>query len=82
MTGVQTCALPIFNCPPGKWLLKRRLEHAKYLLELTDKNINEVTFETGFENASHFIKIFKKTYGITLLQLKKSIIEHIQHDTT
>lgn len=70
-----------FNCSPGKWLLKRRLEHAKYLLELTDKNINELTFETGFENASHFIRIFKKTYGITPLQLKKSIIEHIQHDT-
>lgn len=71
-----------FNCPPGKWLLKRRLEHAKYLLELTDKNINELTFETGFENASHFIRIFKQTYGITPLQFKKSIIEHIQHDTT
>ncbi len=70
-----------FNCPPGKWLLKRRLEHAKYLLELTDKNINELVFETGFENASHFIRTFKKTYGFTPLQLKKSIIEHIQHDT-
>ena len=67
-----------FNCSPGKWLLKRRLEHAKYLLELTDKNINELVFETGFENTSHFIKIFKKTYGITPLQLKKSIIEHNQ----
>jgi AraC-like DNA-binding protein len=45
-----------FNCPPGKWLMKRRLELAKYLLELTDKNINELAFETGFENSSHFIK--------------------------
>lgn len=62
-----------FNSPPGKWLLQRRLEHAKYLLEVTDKNINELAFDTGFENASHFIKIFKKTYGITPLQLRKSV---------
>jgi AraC-like DNA-binding protein len=68
-----------FNCTPGKWLLKRRLEHAKYLLEVTDKNINELMFETGFENASHFIKVFKQAYGLTPLQFKKSIID-IQHD--
>jgi AraC family transcriptional regulator, exoenzyme S synthesis regulatory protein ExsA len=67
-----------FHCPPGKWLLKRRLEHAKYLLQITDKNINELAFETGFENASHFIRIFKQTYGVTPLQFKKLVIEHIQ----
>src|SRR5688572_24254011 len=70
-----------YNCPPGKWLLKRRLEHAKYLLELTDKNINELVFETGFENASHFIKTFKRTYNITPLQFKKTIMEQVQHNT-
>ena len=65
-----------FHTTPGKWLLKRRLEHAKYLLELTDKNINELVFETGFENASHFIRIFKQRYGVTPLQFKKSVTAH------
>ena len=68
-----------FNCTPGKWLLKRRLEHARYLLEVTDKNINEVVFETGFENASHFIRVFKQAFGLSPLQFKKSIID-IQRD--
>ena len=63
-----------YNCPPGKWLLRRKLEHAKYLLELTDKNINELVCEAGFENPSHFIKLFRQTYGTTPLQYKKSII--------
>lgn len=63
-----------YNCPPGKWLIKRRLEHAKFLLELTDKNINELVFEAGFENASHFIKLFRQMYGTTPLQYKKSIV--------
>ena len=70
-----------FNCTPGKWLVKRRLEHAKYLLEMTDKNINELAFETGFENASHFIRVFKQKYGLAPLQFKKSIIEHTKRDT-
>ena len=63
-----------FNCTPGKWLLKRRLERAKFLLEVTDKNISELVFETGFENASHFIRVFKQAYGLSPLQYKKSII--------
>lgn len=70
-----------FNCSPGKWLLRRRLEHAKHLLELTDKNINELAFETGFENASHFIRIFRQTYGITPLRFKKSMLKPIEHDS-
>ena len=70
-----------FNCTPGKWLVKRRLEHAKYLLEVTDKNINELVFETGFENASHFIRVFKEAFGLTPLQFKKSIVEQSKSDT-
>lgn len=65
----------IFNCSPGKWLLKRRLEQAKHLLEVTDKNINELVFETGFENASHFIRVFKQAYGLSPLQFKRSVLQ-------
>jgi AraC-like DNA-binding protein len=68
-----------FHCTPGKWLLKRRLEHAKYLLEVTDKNINELVFESGFENASHFIRVFREAYGVAPLQFKKSVIGQIDH---
>ena len=81
ITSFKKDFIHTFNCTPGKWLLRRRLEHAKYLLEVTDKNINEVLFETGFENASHFIRVFKQAYGTTPLQFKKTIVEHIQHDT-
>ena len=79
ITSFKKDFIKTFNCTPGKWLLKRRLEHAKYLLEVTDKNINELVFETGFENASHFIRVFKQTYGLSPLQLKKSMIEHVPH---
>ena len=80
LSAFKSDFIDTFHCPPGKWLLKRRMEHAKYLLQIWDKNINELAFETGFENASHFIKIFKQTYGITPLQFKKLVIEQIPED--
>lgn len=66
-----------FHCSPGRWLVQRRLEHARHLLELTDKNVNELAFETGFENTSHFIKTFRQTYGVTPLQFKKSVMSSV-----
>jgi len=81
ITSFKTDFIQTFNCTPGKWLLKRRLEYSKYLLDVSDKNINELVFETGFENTSHFIRVFKQAYGITPLQFRKSITEHVQYDT-
>ena len=81
ITSFKKDFINTFDCTPGKWLLKRRLEHAKYLLEVTDKNINELVFETGFENASHFIRVFKQAYGLAPLHFRKSIMLRLQHDT-
>lgn len=65
-----------YRTQPGKWLLMKRLEYVKHLMGVTDKNINELAFETGFENVSHFIRVFKQTYGSTPLQFKKSLVRH------
>ena len=62
----------IFHTSPGKWLKNKRLEYSKYLLETTDLNISEISFESGFENVSHFIKVFKDKYCYPPLKLRKS----------
>jgi len=62
-----------FNSSPGKWLKNKRLEYSKFLLETTDLNIREITYESGFENTSHFIKIFKKKYAYSPLKFRKSL---------
>ncbi|MFN7120346.1 MAG: helix-turn-helix transcriptional regulator [Saprospiraceae bacterium] len=61
-----------YQTTPGKWLIQKRLEHAKKLLSFSDKSINDIAFESGFENTSHFIKKFKETFNITPLQYQKS----------
>jgi len=54
----------IFRTTPGKWLLKKRLEYSRYLLETTDNTIAEICYASGFENIPHFNRVFKHKYGL------------------
>jgi AraC-like DNA-binding protein len=58
---------------PGKWLQEKRLNHALALLSNKSKNINEVAFESGFENASHFTRSFKKRFQATPSEIQKKV---------
>jgi len=59
-----------FKTTPSKWLITKRLEHSKTLLIGTNMSVNEVCYESGFKNPSHFIHAFKNKYNITPKQLK------------
>jgi AraC-like DNA-binding protein len=59
-----------YNCSPGKWIQRRRLMEARYLLEVTNKTISEICYEVGFENPSHFIQAFKQKFGNTPKRLQ------------
>ncbi len=67
----------IFKTTPSKWLKIKRLKYAKILIEKGDLNINQICYECGFKNCSHFIQSFKKLYKLTPQQLKRknSILE-------
>ncbi len=55
---------------PGKWINDKRLEYASALLVGSDLNVNEICFEIGFRNCSHFNKAFKDKYKITPKQFR------------
>jgi AraC-like DNA-binding protein len=46
-------------------LIFRRMEHAKLLLESTDKSINEIANLTGYDTAASFIHAFRREFGLT-----------------
>lgn len=54
-----------YNCAPRTWINLKRLAHARMLLQNTDKQVSEISLECGFENTSHFIRLYKKEYGYT-----------------
>ena len=53
----------IFDESPSRWLKKKRLEHAYYLIKEKHKAPPDVYLEVGFENLSHFSSSFKEAYG-------------------
>jgi AraC-like DNA-binding protein len=63
----------VYHTSPGKWLVQKRLEYARMLLLSSSKSISEITFESGFENATHFSRLYKLKYGDTPSQSRAHI---------
>ena len=53
----------LFDEAPGKWLRKRRVQHAAGLIENTGMSLSQIALESGFEDLSHFSRVFKDTMG-------------------
>ncbi|MBE9211532.1 helix-turn-helix transcriptional regulator [Plectonema cf. radiosum LEGE 06105] len=51
--------------PPHRYILKRRIERAKILLEVTRFSAAEIAYQVGFSNPSHFTAQFRKLVGVT-----------------
>jgi AraC-like DNA-binding protein len=63
----------IYNEPTFQWIRNRRLEKAKELLIHSGLSVTDVCFATGFENVTHFSKVFKKKYGVPPSEVKQSL---------
>ena len=53
------------------YILKSRIDQAKYLIRYSYMPINNICYEVGFKSLSHFYKHFKKLTGMTPLQYKE-----------
>jgi len=55
-----------YETTPARWIKERRLEEAHKILSRNlnkEYSIYELSYELGFNSASHFIKSFKEKYG-------------------
>jgi AraC-like DNA-binding protein len=55
------------------YLLDHKLDHARVLLDSAKYQVNEVAYQIGYTNPSHFIAAYKKKFGITP---KKYLMNH------
>jgi AraC family transcriptional regulator len=51
--------------PPHRWILKRRVERAKTLLETTELGLAEVAVRCGFYDQGHMSRVFGRSEGLT-----------------
>lgn len=55
----------IYGTSPSKWMLQRKMEIARDLLQHHREKPSEVYQKIGYENHSSFAQSFKQTYGLT-----------------
>ena len=55
----------VFNSTPSRWLVKKRLQEAYFLLEKKKQKPSDIYLDLGFETLSHFSYAFKKQFGVT-----------------
>ena len=55
--------LDIYGEPPARWIRARRLSKAHEMLQTTRLSIADIAYSLGFENPTHFSRIFKQQYG-------------------
>ncbi|KGO79740.1 AraC family transcriptional regulator [Flavobacterium beibuense F44-8] len=59
---------------PLEFILNEKIKQAKQLLKHPGIQVNEVCFQSGFEDCNYFIRLFKKHEGITPKQYQQLYI--------
>lgn len=60
----------IAGCSPIDYPINYRINVAAYLLRSTERSISDIALSCGFNDASHFIKFFRRKKGITPKQYR------------
>lgn len=61
-----------FGESAGRYFRKLKLFASKSLLKTSDKTIEDIANQVGYESGSHYIRAFKKEFGTTPEQFRKS----------
>ncbi|MBW1295432.1 helix-turn-helix transcriptional regulator [Aquimarina litoralis] len=59
-----------FGVSPKKWLVQRRMEKAALLLKDTPNSVTAIAHQVGYENTSHFIKVFQNKFSLSPKQFQ------------
>ena len=57
--------------PPARYLRTLRMHDAATLLESTFLTVKEIMVRVGFSDESHFVRYFKRSYGMTPTQYRR-----------
>ena len=55
------------------FLQQVRLEHCRRILATTTQTVTEAAFQSGFQNLSHFNRLFRQRWGITPRDFRREL---------
>ncbi|WP_163321797.1 MULTISPECIES: helix-turn-helix domain-containing protein [Draconibacterium] len=70
---LTNCTKEISHQTPLEIINERLILEAKRLLSYSERNVNEVAFELGFEDPSYFVKFFKRHVKMSPREFKVNI---------
>ncbi len=59
-----------FGMSPSRWLLEKRLNLSKMLIESLNEPIESIAERSGFANRTHFSRVFKERFGVAPSQAR------------
>lgn len=62
----------IYGESPAHWIREQRLKKAHQILLSSSLSVADVAYSLGFENPTHFSRIFKQRYGVAPSQISVS----------
>jgi AraC-like DNA-binding protein len=77
LSGFKNAFRQYFGSSPARWLRNKKIEHAYQQVMNTDAPISQVAFDCGFEDTSHFIRVFKQKFDITPFQMRLRQLKRI-----
>lgn len=72
LSGFKRDFMSVYNISPSQWIRDKRLEKAKVLLLNTSLSVTDICHMAGFENTTHFSRIFKDKYGYSPSERKQN----------
>ena len=64
-----------FKVTPYQYIIHRRLDEAKKLLENSKVSVTEVCFSVGYYDLTSFIKLFRNKFGLSPEKYQKEFIK-------
>lgn len=62
----------VYGCSPAGWIREHRLTKAREMLSASSLSVADVCYSLGFENPTHFSRIFKQRFGFAPSQAATS----------
>ncbi|MDE5437500.1 helix-turn-helix domain-containing protein [Elizabethkingia meningoseptica] len=64
----------LFRTTPARWIQEKRLQKARELFLTTSLSIADVCYEVGYENMSHFSRLYKSHFGYNPSETRKETV--------
>jgi AraC-like DNA-binding protein len=64
-----------FGTTPHQYLVQRRIDAAKELLQSTDKSVTEVCFDVGYGSIGSFSTLFQRHVGVSPQRYRARVVQ-------